>query len=124
MPIGVVCGTNSGIELQICTCISTDFNVQCIEIHLKFMAFLLQEGALYLPVKRAIDVWDTLISAPDTCPADRTVSVCMGPATALHCVSIFLMQCTCMWYMDMIVKGINWQKTPGAHNGLTCACYS
>lgn len=27
-----------------------------------------------MPVKRAIEVWDALISAPDTCPADRTVS--------------------------------------------------
>ena len=27
-----------------------------------------------MPVKRAIEVWDALISAPDTCATDRTVS--------------------------------------------------
>lgn len=45
-----------------------------MEVHLQFMAFLLQDGALYMPNKRAGEVWDTLISNPNACEEDRTVS--------------------------------------------------
>ena len=45
-----------------------------MEVHLQFMAFLLQDGALYLPNKRASEVWETLISNPNACQDDRTVS--------------------------------------------------
>jgi len=38
------------------------------------MAFLLQDGALYMPNKRACEVWDTLISNPASCSADRTLA--------------------------------------------------
>ena len=47
-----------------------------MDVHLKFLGFLLQDGALYLPNKRASEVWDTLISNTDACPADREVGVC------------------------------------------------
>ena len=38
------------------------------------MAFLLQDGALYIPTKRAFDIWDTLIANPNACDMDRKVS--------------------------------------------------
>ena len=44
-----------------------------MDVHLKFLAFLLQDGALYMPTKRASEVWDTLISNPEACVADREV---------------------------------------------------
>ena len=37
------------------------------------MAFLLQDGALYVPTKRAFDIWDTLIANPNACDMDRKV---------------------------------------------------
>ena len=48
--------------------------LQCVDVHLKFMAFLLQDGALYIPTKRAFDIWDTLIANPNACDMDRKVS--------------------------------------------------
>ena len=48
-----------------------------MDVHLKFLGFLLQDGALYLPNKRASEVWDTLISNPEACAADREVCVCV-----------------------------------------------
>eukprot|EP00731_Ephydatia_muelleri_P019119 Em0011g1159a len=44
---------------------------ECVDTHLKFIAFLLKEGALYMPAKRACEVWDTLIANPHACDADR-----------------------------------------------------
>lgn len=49
-------------------------SVQCVDVHLQFMAFLLQDGELYMPNKRAGEVWDTLISNDSACKEDRTVS--------------------------------------------------
>lgn len=46
---------------------------QCVDTHLKFIAFLLKEGALYMPAKRACEIWDTLIANPHACDADRRV---------------------------------------------------
>ena len=40
------------------------------------MAFLLQDGALYMPLKRANEVWDTLISNSNACQEDRRVRSC------------------------------------------------
>ena len=37
------------------------------------MHFLLQDGSLYLPTKRANEIWDTLIANPDACATDRRV---------------------------------------------------
>lgn len=42
------------------------------------MAFLLQDGALYIPAKRAFDIWDTLIANPNACDMDRKVSCVAG----------------------------------------------
>ncbi|XP_041474973.1 ubiquitin carboxyl-terminal hydrolase 24-like isoform X2 [Lytechinus variegatus] len=42
-----------------------------VEIHLKFLAFILQEGALYLHWHRAREIWDTLVANPEACEADR-----------------------------------------------------
>ncbi|CAI8010592.1 Ubiquitin carboxyl-terminal hydrolase 24, partial [Geodia barretti] len=47
---------------------------ECVDIHLKFMAFLLQDGALYVPTKRAFDIWDTLIANPNACDMDRKLA--------------------------------------------------
>ena len=54
--------------------LSHSLSSQCIDVHLKFMAFLLQDGALYIPAKRAFDIWDTLIANPNACDMDRKVS--------------------------------------------------
>ncbi|EDO44319.1 predicted protein, partial [Nematostella vectensis] len=43
----------------------------CIHIHLKFLAFVLQEAVIYLPWHRARDIWDALVSSPDACEFDR-----------------------------------------------------
>ncbi|XP_071490931.1 ubiquitin carboxyl-terminal hydrolase 24-like [Diadema antillarum] len=42
-----------------------------VEIHLKFLAFILQEGALYLHWHRAKELWDTLVANPEACESDR-----------------------------------------------------
>ena len=46
-----------------------------MEAHLKFLAFLLGDGALYLPAKRAIEVWEVLIQNPQACGMDRDVRI-------------------------------------------------
>lgn len=43
-------------------------------MHLQFLAFLAQDGGIYLPLKRAAEVWDVLIQNPNSCADDRTVS--------------------------------------------------
>ena len=50
-------------------------------IHLKFLAFVLQEGVLYLHWHRARDIWDCLVANPDACEFDREVCT-------LHCVYV------------------------------------
>ena len=50
------------------------FISQSVDAHLQFMHFLLQDGSLYLPAKRANEIWDTLISNSDACRTDRRVS--------------------------------------------------
>ena len=53
------------------------------------MAFLLQDGALYIPNRRAYDVWDTLIANPASCSADRTVRLhCMHVIVRLPCILV------------------------------------
>ncbi|XP_065904481.1 ubiquitin carboxyl-terminal hydrolase 24-like isoform X2 [Dysidea avara] len=47
---------------------------ECVEAHLKFLAFLLGDGALYLPAKRAIEVWEVLIQNPQACEMDRDLA--------------------------------------------------
>ena len=54
------------------------------------MAFLLQDGALYIPTKRAFDIWDTLIANPNACDMDRMVSGVMTNQlmlTGVNCVA-------------------------------------
>ncbi|XP_077980970.1 ubiquitin carboxyl-terminal hydrolase 24-like [Glandiceps talaboti] len=43
--------------------------------HLRFLAFILQEGMLYLPWHRARDIWDCLVANPDACEVDRETCV-------------------------------------------------
>ena len=57
---------------------------QCVDVHLLFMAFLLQDGALYMPNKRAGEVWDTLIANPNSCEDDRAVSGAGEIVSVLH----------------------------------------
>lgn len=45
-----------------------------VSVHLQFLAFLAQDGGIYLPLKRAAEVWDVLIQNPNACADDRTVS--------------------------------------------------
>ena len=45
-----------------------------ISVHLQFLAFLAQDGGIYLPLKRAAEVWDVLIQNPNACADDRAVS--------------------------------------------------
>lgn len=45
-----------------------------VNTHLRFLAFVLQEGVLYLPWHRARDIWDCLVANPDACEFDREVS--------------------------------------------------
>lgn len=45
-----------------------------VSVHLQFLAFLAQDGGIYLPLKRAAEVWDVLIQNPSACADDRTVS--------------------------------------------------
>ena len=53
-----------------------------MDVHLRFMAFLLQDGALYIPTKRAFDIWDTLIANSSSCDMDRKVPT--SPHTRTH----------------------------------------
>ncbi|XP_071800380.1 ubiquitin carboxyl-terminal hydrolase 24-like isoform X2 [Asterias amurensis] len=42
-----------------------------VDVHLRFLAFILQEGALYLHWHRARDIWDCLVANPDACELDK-----------------------------------------------------
>ncbi|XP_070563005.1 ubiquitin carboxyl-terminal hydrolase 24-like isoform X2 [Ptychodera flava] len=42
-----------------------------VSCHLRFLAFILQEGMLYLHWHRARDIWDCLVANPDACEMDR-----------------------------------------------------
>lgn len=42
-----------------------------VNIHLRFLAFVLQEGVLYLHWHRARDIWDCLVANVDACEFDR-----------------------------------------------------
>ena len=44
-----------------------------VNIHLRFLAFVLQEGVLYLHWHRARDIWDCLVANVDACEFDREV---------------------------------------------------
>ncbi|XP_038074652.1 ubiquitin carboxyl-terminal hydrolase 24-like isoform X2 [Patiria miniata] len=41
-----------------------------LDVHLRFLAFILQEGALYLHWHRAREIWDCLVANPDACEFD------------------------------------------------------
>jgi len=78
--------------------------MQCMEVHLQFMAFLLQEGALYLPNKRAGEIWETLIANPNSCPEDRTVSgVDSHTASVYH--SLAVASCRNRATLIMLIRG-------------------
>ena len=47
--------------------------LQFITVHLNFLQFILQDGALYLPWHRARDIWETLVANTDACFWDREV---------------------------------------------------
>ncbi|XP_043941443.1 ubiquitin carboxyl-terminal hydrolase 24 [Protopterus annectens] len=42
-----------------------------LEVHLKFLAFFLQEATLYLGWNRAKEIWECLVTGPDICELDR-----------------------------------------------------
>ncbi|KAJ7330594.1 Ubiquitin carboxyl-terminal hydrolase 24 [Desmophyllum pertusum] len=42
-----------------------------VHIHLRFLAFVLQEGVLYLHWHRARDIWDCLVANTEACEFDR-----------------------------------------------------
>ncbi|XP_013409431.2 ubiquitin carboxyl-terminal hydrolase 24-like [Lingula anatina] len=44
-----------------------------VSVHLEFLQFTLQEGALYLSWHRARDIWDTLVANPEACNWDKEV---------------------------------------------------
>ncbi len=46
---------------------------QFVNVHLNFLQFILQEGALYLLWSRSRDIWDTLVANPDACAWDRDI---------------------------------------------------
>lgn len=46
---------------------------ECLSIHLKFLAFVLQDAVLYLHWHRAREIWDCLVTNPDACELDREV---------------------------------------------------
>ena len=47
-----------------------------VQVHLDFLASLAQDGGIYLPLKRAIEVWDTLVTNQHSCHGDREVRFC------------------------------------------------
>ena len=64
------------------------------------MAFLLGDGALYLPSKRANEVWDVLIQNPQACDMDRDVSfnlaLTLCVCVCVHvCVHVYV--CVCVY---------------------------
>ena len=65
-------------------------SLQCVDVHLKFVAFLLQDGALYIPTRRAVELWETLISNPNTCPGDRMVRDTVGLVHMYKCIYWYL----------------------------------
>ena len=48
-----------------------------VNVQLKFLALLAQDGGIYLPLKRAVEVWDTLVTNPNSCEDDHNVRTCM-----------------------------------------------
>ncbi|XP_065183511.1 ubiquitin carboxyl-terminal hydrolase 24-like [Sycon ciliatum] len=44
---------------------------ECMAVHLKFLAVVLQEGLLYLPFRNAKDIWDCLVANPNACEHDN-----------------------------------------------------
>ncbi|XP_022101626.1 ubiquitin carboxyl-terminal hydrolase 24-like isoform X2 [Acanthaster planci] len=42
-----------------------------VDVHLRFLAFILQEGALYLHWHRSREIWDCLVANPDACELDQ-----------------------------------------------------
>ena len=45
-----------------------------ISIHLRFLAYVLEQGRFYLHWHRARDIWDCLVANTDACEFDREVS--------------------------------------------------
>ena len=45
-----------------------------ISIHLRFLAYVLEQGRFYLHWHRARDIWDCLVANADACEFDREVS--------------------------------------------------
>lgn len=46
---------------------------QYVRVHLDVLQFLLQDGHLYLSWNRAKDIWDTLVTNPESCHYDKEV---------------------------------------------------
>lgn len=46
---------------------------QLVQAHLDLLQLLLKEADLYLPKARCEEMWDTLVTNPDSCEADREV---------------------------------------------------
>ncbi len=61
------------VYFVICYCICYLF--QHVEVHLRFLAFILQEGALYLQWHRAREIWDCLVANPEAHESDKEVNI-------------------------------------------------
>ena len=72
--------------------------------HLKFLAFVLQEGVLYLPWHRARDIWDCLVANADACEFDREVSWPLKiPRLLKNCISSKFIDCIFVFVsLDML----------------------
>ena len=60
------------------------FVSQYLDVHLRFLAFILQEGALYLHWHRARDIWDCLVANPDACELDKEVLIIIIKICSAH----------------------------------------
>lgn len=81
---------------------------ECVNIHLRFLAFVLQEGMQYLVWHRARDIWECLVVNPNACEFDKEVQynrgfivICLSDtcrslsdkmkATVLTCIISFML---------------------------------
>ena len=46
---------------------------ETVSTHLRFIAFMLKDGALYLSYNRVKDIWDCLMQDPTNCDGDYEV---------------------------------------------------
>ena len=66
---------------------------QHVEVHLRFLAFILQEGALYLQWHRAREIWDCLVANPEAHESDKEVRelhICLDCGVSLRGLSKYM----------------------------------